>query len=123
MKPNPHFDAIAEGCGYAKEDITRTLGSLIGKVSAELKEVGATPEEILKRCEVYREKYQGFDLTPSALVKHWAGLKPKAESAWQIACRTAREKGMEPFKGRPYETPEQFIARVNQSNVVRMRNV
>jgi len=121
MKQNPHFEAVAQGCGFERGDITRTLASLIAKVAIELKEVGATPEEILRRSEAYRVKFPGFDLTPSALAKHWAGLKPPAESQWERACRLAREKKLEPFKGHPDETKEQFIERVNQTNVVNLR--
>jgi len=121
MKQNPHFEAIAQGCGYEKGDITRTLASLIAKVANELREVGATPEEIMRRAEAYRVKFPGFDLTPSALAKHWAGLKPPAESQWDRSVRIAREKGLEPFKGAPDETKEQFIERVNKTNVVNFR--
>ncbi len=123
MKPNPHYDAIAQGCGYAREDITRTLASLIGKVAHELKDVGATPEEILRRCEAYKLKFPGFDLTPSALAKHWAGLRPPAESQWDRCTRIAREKGLPPFKGAPDETPQEFIARITaaENKVVQLR--
>lgn len=113
MKQNPYFDAVAQGCGYERSDITRTLAGLIAKVANELKDVGATTEEISRRCEAYRIKFPGFDLTPGALAKHWAGLKPPAESAWDRSVRVAREKGLEPFKGAPDENKEQFMARVN----------
>ena len=36
----------------------------------------------------------------------------KQENKWAMACRQAKERGMEPFKGAPYETPEQFMVRV-----------
>ncbi len=119
-QPNPHFDAIVQGCGYAPEDITRTLSGLIAKVAHELKDVGATPEEILKRCEAYRLKFPGFDLTPSALAKHWAGLRPPSESQWDRAVRIAREQGLPPFKGAPEENQAQFIHRIT-SNVVQLK--
>lgn len=120
---NPHFEAIVQGCGYEKSDITRTLSGLIAKVAHELKDVGATPEEILRRCEAYRLKFAGFDLTPTALAKHWAGLKPPAESLWDRSVRIAREKGLEPFKGHPDESKQQFIDRVTaaEKKVVQLR--
>ena len=34
------------------------------------------------------------------------------EDAWAKACRVAKDRGIEPFKGAPHETPEQFMARV-----------
>lgn len=41
------------------------------------------------------------------------------ETEWQKACRIARERGLEPFKGHPHETQAQFIERVSKSNVVK----
>lgn len=121
MNKNPHFEAVAQGCGFEKGDITRTLGSLIAKVANELKDVGATPEEILRRCETYRANFPGFVLTPSALAKHWAGLKPAAETEWDYCCRIAKERGIAAFKGHPEETQKQFIERVK--NAISLGNV
>lgn len=38
------------------------------------------------------------------------------ESEWDRACRLCKERGLDPFRGSPFETPEQFIERVNLVN-------
>lgn len=43
------------------------------------------------------------------------------ETEWEQACRLAREKGLESFKGSPYETKDQFIERVTMTNVVNFK--
>jgi len=98
MKANPIFDIIALECGYDLSEITRTQASGIAKVAHELKEVGATPEEIKRRCDIYRQKYNGFDLTPFALAKHWAGLKdlPKKDApSWELKGQALMQKCQE----------------------------
>lgn len=121
---DPYFDAVADVCGYEQSDITRSSASLIAKAANEFKEI-CEPQEIYRRAEVYRQKYKGFDLTPPALAKHWPGLKPEAaqagETEFEKAVRLQKERGLEPFKGNPYETQEQFIRRVNTNNVVNFK--
>jgi hypothetical protein len=69
---NELWDALEAEMGAAE---TRTAQSLRGKAVRDLKEVGATPDEIHARCKAYRNKYRGLDLTETALLKHWSRLK------------------------------------------------
>lgn len=39
------------------------------------------------------------------------GVTSGPETQWEKAVRLAREQGLEPFQGAPYETPEQFMQR------------
>lgn len=68
---NELWDALEAEMGPAE---TRTAQSLRGKAVRDLKEVGATPDEIHRRCAVYRRKYRDLDLTETALLKHWSRL-------------------------------------------------
>lgn len=74
---NELWDALEAEMGPAE---TRTAQSLRGMAVRDLKEVGATPEEIQKRCKVYRRKYKGLDLTETALLKHWSRLNGGRQS-------------------------------------------
>jgi hypothetical protein len=56
--------------------MTTSQRSHLGKCVKELKEVGATPEDIRARAGRYREVMPRADLTPAALVKHWGRLEP-----------------------------------------------
>ena len=73
-KANPHWDAMVAGLGWEPGKITKTTMGLIGKAVKELKEIGATPEDIKARCENYRAKWPGMDITPPAILKHWSTL-------------------------------------------------
>ena len=75
VKPrNLIWDSIVESFGFKPEEITRALASQIGKVVKDLNQVGATPEEVKQRHRNYRILHPDWELTPNALVKHWAGL-------------------------------------------------
>lgn len=106
------FEALVEVCGMELHELTRSARGVLNKVAMELKEVGADPDAIKKRAAMYRVKYENAALTPSALAKHWPMLVPAKEDRWTQACRLAREKGLDPFKGVPYETQAQFYQRV-----------
>jgi hypothetical protein len=70
---NPIWDGLVTLLGY--EPQTKTERSNWGGCVKQLKDVGATPEQIATRGAAYRDFY-GADvaLTPNALVKHWAEL-------------------------------------------------
>ena len=119
MKSNPYFDALAEGCDF-DGPLTKSNKSYIAKFANEIREVCDDPAEIPRRIEVYRSLFPDCPVTPSALAKHWGRLKPAKEDEWTMVNRIAREKGLEPFRGHPYETKEQFITRVTNSNVVQI---
>ena len=126
-KQQAMVEAICIACGMDWRELPRSAMGTIGKVAAELIEVNAVPDEVHRRAEVYNQKFTFGDskavLTPTALAKHWAGLKPEAkqsnETQWEQACRVAREKNLEPFKGLTVETNQQFIDRVLNTNVVK----
>ena len=75
-KRDPLFDALALSCGLKLEEITK---SAAGVIVAALKEIRAvsysvTPTEIASRASNYRRLHPQWELTPSAVAKHWASL-------------------------------------------------
>ena len=70
-KRNPLWDAMSEIFG---EPTTRTAQKLRGKMCSELKDAGATPDEIMVRAKRWRHHYNGATMTDTALVKHWDTL-------------------------------------------------
>lgn len=126
-KQQAMIKAICEACGMVESELPKSAFRMMGKVAAELLEINATPEDVLRRAEVYAQRFS-FNhgqaiLTPAALLKHWASLKTETKQAgeteFQLCTRLAKERGMDGFKGAPFETPEQFIQRVNSCNVVK----
>lgn len=80
------FDKIAEVCGYDTSTLTKSARGQLNKAVKELREVGADADQVGGKAAAYKEKYPGMDLTPTALIKHWAALyvrkvEPR-QSAW-----------------------------------------
>jgi hypothetical protein len=71
------FEALAIVCGWDYRDVTRTARGRLNQALAELREVEATPEDVLQCARAYREMYSGATLTPQALVANWPDLKQR----------------------------------------------
>jgi hypothetical protein len=77
------------------EPMTRTERSNYGRVVRNLKEVGATPEEVRLRADRFRAKYGQDYLTINALDSNWTKLaqEQKGTGANDAAAeRRARER-------------------------------
>lgn len=75
---NVVWDAVVEVCGVDMTSIPDGQRQLIGKVVAELAGLNASPEDIHARGDIYKRKFPDFPLTPTALLKQWAGLTEKS---------------------------------------------
>lgn len=93
------FDAVMEACGLDYADVPKTAMSGYAKRVHELRDVGATPEEVHLRARVYRKLYPGAALTPHALAMQWAKCKPKTPGGGNAlaenAARLARLAGID----------------------------
>jgi hypothetical protein len=78
---DPLEEAVLGACGWKGRRTKDGSGWLNGAV-AQLREAGATPEEVAVRALRYRANYDGRLPTPTALVKQWAALS--AESLERI---------------------------------------
>jgi len=92
------FDALISELKIREKDLTGSTRGAINKSLKELRSVGATAEEIHRRCENYRLTWPTITLTASALVKHWAILSsassPKMSENQQNAMNVARRRGL-----------------------------
>ena len=82
-KRDPLFDALALSCGLKLDEITRSAGAVVATALKEIRAVSysVTPTEIAARAANYKRLHPQWELTPSALAKHWASLgKPTATS-------------------------------------------
>ena len=73
-KRNEIWDTLTHMFG---EPTTPSATRARGKVCAELKTAGATPDEILQRGRNWPSHFDGATLTEHALVKHWHTLARK----------------------------------------------
>lgn len=71
-KSDPLWDALVSEMGAAPG--TQIERGAWNKAAKELRDAGATPEQVTARCEEYRKRWPDLTLTPMALVKHWGAL-------------------------------------------------
>lgn len=73
-KPRPRneiFDSLVEAFAIDPTQLTKSKCSALGKNTAELRDVGATPQEIHARVARMRRTWKPHMCTPFALVAHW----------------------------------------------------
>ena len=51
---------------------TKTEVGGFNKVAKSLDEIGATPDQVLEKIEIYKKKWKDITLTPYALEKNWS---------------------------------------------------
>lgn len=69
------FGQLCIECGVDWRQMTHAERGRFNRAAKELKEVGATPEDVAERAEIFREMYD-VRLTPTALSANWAQLEP-----------------------------------------------
>jgi len=74
-QPDELFDAMTEVCGIQPCELTKSIRGQANRALKELREVGATADEVFRRAEVYQSMYPNNTLTPAALSKHWPMLR------------------------------------------------
>lgn len=68
------FETVAEACGISLTGMTRTARGQLNKAVKELREVGATSDQVNHKAKAYRAQYPNATLTPTALIKHWSSF-------------------------------------------------
>jgi DNA-binding transcriptional ArsR family regulator len=77
------WDAMLTACRINPDTIPRTARGAINRAVKELREIGATPQDVEAKAAAYRKTWPEMSLTPTALAKHWAQL-----TAGRTATRT-----------------------------------
>jgi len=82
------FETVANACGINLTNLTRSSRGQLNKAVKELREVGATEQDVQAKAKAYRTQYPNAALTPTALVKHWSSFadiekKQQRPSIWQ----------------------------------------
>jgi hypothetical protein len=75
-KTDPLWVALIEELDIRAEELTEYQRGALNKALQQLRQVNATPEEIHRRCKIYKELYPSAALTATALAKHWAECRP-----------------------------------------------
>lgn len=92
------FGAILQEC-QIDPAYAHLSASLVGKVASKLAQTGATEGDVRQFAAAYRAHWPGIDLTPTAMLKHWAAWKggaftpaqPKLQTIDQLMLATRKE--------------------------------
>jgi len=68
------FEAIAKACNINLTNLTRSSRGQLNRAAKELREVGATEQDVQAKAKAYRTQYPNATLTPTALTKHWSSF-------------------------------------------------
>lgn len=68
------FEALATVDGADLANLTRSARGSLNAAAKQLREIGATPEDVHARAAAYRRRHPEWPLTAQALVKHWPSL-------------------------------------------------
>lgn len=70
------FEAVVEVCGQDARRLTSSERGRINKALKDLREVGATPEQVRKAASRWTTTYPSARLTPTAIAANWTTIAP-----------------------------------------------
>lgn len=70
-QPDLLWDALVIECGDVETSSSRGKRNAAVK---QLRDIGATAEDIHRKAAAYRERWPNVDITDTALVKHWSHM-------------------------------------------------
>lgn len=66
--------ALVDGLGWDRDEVPEPQWGRIHAAASTLTDIGADPDEVPRRIAVYRVKYSGAAVTPTAIAANWAAL-------------------------------------------------
>lgn len=98
LEGDPLASTLLAVCGVSPDDVTGSSRGAYAKAVADLRAVGAAPDEVRHRAAAYRLRWPEASLTPTALVRRWgecsagAALQPVVAKG-QAALLRAQARG------------------------------
>jgi hypothetical protein len=86
-KSDEIWDALLDACNVDTSAVTAASRGAYNRAVADLRAVGATPDDIRRRAANYRSTYPDAPMTPTALARRWAelGRAPTRDTRTQTA--------------------------------------
>lgn len=84
VERNPVLDALVESCGWEIATTTRPAWAQAATALRDIKEASpdVTADDIKAKAAAYRKAHPEWDLTPTALSKHWGGLSERKQGSF-----------------------------------------
>lgn len=71
------WEALVEVCAANADEMTKNERGKFNAALKQLRDVGATPDEIRRRAWQWKQEYPNIQITPTALCNRWSSLRPK----------------------------------------------
>jgi biotin operon repressor len=122
--PDELWDTLVAATGYAPE--TKSERGKWNRALKELRDLGATPEQVEARCREYQRRWPTMSLSPNALAGHWAALAQKSQVDPRNAPAPYRNIGPPPEPPEPgcEHTPDESVCdECRNANLARLREM
>lgn len=86
-QPDLLFEALVSASGMRLEGLTRTERGRVNAAAKQLREVGATPEQVHAAASKYLVTFPGAAITATAIAAHWSRIAPAPAEAMCERCR------------------------------------
>jgi hypothetical protein len=73
------WETLLDVCGIDPTGITGSSRGAYNRAAKDLRQVGATPEEIVRRAWTFRKRWPDVSLTPTALARRWPECDPETQ--------------------------------------------
>jgi hypothetical protein len=83
---DPLWDALCFVCKLQQSSMTASSRGITNRALKELRDAGATPEDIILRSQAYVERFRSTP-TPQALARQWPGLSGRPTAARRVEPR------------------------------------
>lgn len=86
------FESVVEVCGQDPQRLTASERGRINRALKDLREVGATPEQVRKAASKWTVTYPNAKLTPTAIAANWTTIAPPTAILTCPACSQPRDR-------------------------------
>jgi len=110
------FEAICSALGADWTDMPKHEAAKYNVAAKQLRDIGATPSEIIRRARRYETVHPEWELTATSLITHWSTLKGGGAST-RVQDRVVPLPDPEPEVETVPPTPE-FLAQLRKGQVI-----
>jgi len=103
------FEALCTAMGADWKQMPRHEAAKYNEATKQLREIGATPEDVLHKARRYEHLHPDWPLTPTSLISHWSSLDVSASRRVPVLVEQLRAREQEPEEELVPPTPE-FLA-------------
>lgn len=103
------FEAVCSALGADWTDMPPHEAAKYNVAAKQLRQIGATPSDIIQRCRRYEAMHPDWELTATSLITHWSTLKSGGASTRVVDRVPVAETVAEPEPENLVGPPPEFL--------------